>query len=166
MRAPLILVGFVLVWAALYQGILALGAPPVRDDELVTVSGLVRHVDTPVMRNRQVAQVVLQVETAPARLVTIPAPLAALSLEQARALVGQSIIVVTAGLRPRNRWVYDLRTADAHLVKLDEQRARDAAARRRQILLMSALGTAAALVFWLAFIAQAPANRQNPHSID
>jgi hypothetical protein len=158
MRATLILVAFVFAWAALYQGILALGTPPVRDDELVTVSGRLRHVDTPVMRNRLVDQLVLQVETAPARLVMIPATTAALPLEEARALVGQDITVVAAGLRPRNRWVYDLKTATAHLVRLDEQRARDAAARAANIRWMLGLALIAALLVWRALKARPTAD--------
>ena len=148
----LIIVGAVCAWVSLYQGIVAFGSPAVREDELVTVTGLVRHVETPVMRNRQVPQLVLQIEVAPTRMEVVPVPMAALPIETARTLIGETVTIIVARLRPRNRWAYDVKTATRQLVTLAEQRAHDAARRMSHLRWMIGMGMIAAAVFAVALL--------------
>jgi hypothetical protein len=151
-RGFLLIAAFVAAWTSLYNGIVAFGAPPVRDDELETVGGLVRHVDTPLMRNRLVDQVVLEVETAPARIIKIPLAVAYLDKFDPRTLSGKSIRAAIASKRARNRWIYDLAvTPDGpHLVRLADARAYDTAQRSSRLNWMLVLGALSALMFWSA----------------
>lgn len=152
MRGFLIIAGFICAWVTLYNGIVAFGAPPVRDDELVTMSGIVRHIDTPLARNRLVEQFVIELEVPPVRLVKIPVPTAFLPLDAARSLVGRTVTITVAGKRSRNRWLYALTRDDdgREIIRLNATRAHDAALRASHVRWMLAMGAVAGVIFMLA----------------
>jgi hypothetical protein len=132
-----------LTWASLYQGILILGSWPPTDAELSKVSGIVRHVDAPLTRNRHVPTVELHIETALVRTMRLTVRTVSMPLASAQALQGHTITVQFASGRPRNRWIYDLRAGDRHLVRLEHERGRDQEARSAACYWMLALGAIA-----------------------
>lgn len=147
MPAVLVLIAAMFTWAALYQGFVGYVVAPPRAGELATVSGILRHVDTPVTRNRFVPAIELQIEAADLRLHRIPARAETLALAEARSLVGAPVSATSAQGRPRNRWLYALSASGRTIVALADETARDEAARTRALTLGGANAIVAAGLF-------------------
>ena len=151
MAAVLVLLGTLFTWIALYQGILAYAVAPPSEADLVTITGTVSHVDTPVTRNRFVPASELQIAVGPVRVVRVAVRQETMDVEALRLLQGKPIEVRFAANRPRNRWVYQLISEGRTLVPLATEQARDAAAHASSVRWMlgsGALGFAILAAAW------------------
>ena len=150
MAALLVLLATLFTWIALYQGILAYAVTPPTERDFATIAGIVHHVDTPVTRNRFVASTELQITVGPVRIVRVAVREATMSTDALRQLQGKPVEVRIAANRPRNRWVYEIKSEDRTLVSLATEQARDASAHASSLRWMFGSGA-----LGLAFLAAA-----------
>ena len=151
MAGFLVLLATACIWISLYQGILAYAVAPPSEADLVTITGTVSHVDTPVTRNRFVPASELQIAVGPVKIVRVAVRQETISVEALRLLQGKPIEVRFAANRPRNRWVYQLISEGRTLVPLATEQARDAAAHASSVRWMlgsGALGFAILAAAW------------------